>query len=221
MKSRVIIKSSRSGMTVILDPACDFEELLDEVTRKFKESARFWGNVQIALILEGRALTAQEELRIVNAITENSGIEVLCLIDQDANRIERCEKALNQKLMELSAATGQFYRGDLHRGESMESETSLVIIGNVYHGSRVTSRGSVIVLGELRGSVHAGVSGNLDAVVCAMEMAPLQIRIADAAMHCGEKGRRLGRGPMVASVEHGEISARPLTKFHFFAKDFI
>ena len=56
----------------------------------------------MALLLEGRELTAEEEFRIVNTITENSGIEVLCLIDNDLNRIERCEKALNQKLMELS-----------------------------------------------------------------------------------------------------------------------
>ena len=81
-------------MSVFLDPACTFEELLAEIAAKFKQSARFWGNVQMALILEGRELTAEEEFRVVNTITENSGIEVLCLIDQDANRIERCEKAL-------------------------------------------------------------------------------------------------------------------------------
>lgn len=61
-------------------------------------------------------------------------------------RVERCEKALNQKLMELSERTGQFYRGDLHRGESIESEASIVIIGDVRHGARVTAKGNIIVL---------------------------------------------------------------------------
>ncbi|MCD8370559.1 MAG: septum site-determining protein MinC [Clostridiales bacterium] len=215
MKSKVVIKSSRSGMTVILDPDCGFEELLGEVGRKFRESARFWGNVQMVLILEGRSLTAEEEMRIVNAITDNSGIEILCLIDNDANRIERCEKALNQKLMELSAATGQFYRGDLHRGETLESETSLVIIGDVCHGSRVTSKGNVIILGELRGTVHAGISGNRRAIVFAMEMAPVQIRISDVTMYAGEKRKRLGRGPMIACVEGGEICVKPVKKSIF------
>ena len=110
-------------------------------------------------------LTAAQEMQIVNTITENSGIEVLCLLDQDLERVERCEKALNQKLMELSERTGQFYRGDLHRGESIESEASIVIIGDVRHGARVTAKGNIIVLGELRGSVHAGVAGNREAVV--------------------------------------------------------
>lgn len=212
MKSRVVIKSSKSGMSVILDPDCTFEELLGEVASKFRESARFWGNVQMALMLEGRELTAEEEFLIVNTITDNSGIEVLCLIDRDANRIERCEKALNQKLMELSCQTGQFYKGDLRRGESIESETSIVIIGDVLHGSRVTAKGNIIVLGELRGTVHAGISGNEEAVVVALEMSPLQIKIASFGQHYGDKGRRLGRGPIVACVENGSISTKPLKK---------
>ena len=43
------------------------------------------------------------------------------------------------------------------------------------HGARVTAKGNVIILGDLRGTVTAGVAGNLDAVIMAFEMAPLQI----------------------------------------------
>lgn len=212
MKSRVVIKSSKSGMSVYLDPECTFEELLEEIAAKFRESARFWGNVQIALLLEGRELSAKEEVQVVNTITENSGIEVLCLIDHDANRIERCEKALNQKLLELSSQTGQFFKGTLHRGETLESEASIVIIGDVNHGARVTAKGNIIILGELKGSVHAGVSGNLDSVVVSMEMAPLQIKIADVSQHFGDKGKRLGKGPMIASVENCSICTKSMKK---------
>ena len=67
--------------------------------------------------LEGRPLSAEEEFQIVNTITENSQLQILCLLDTDAERIERCEKALNEKLMELSAQTGQFYRGTLKKRE--------------------------------------------------------------------------------------------------------
>lgn len=212
LKSKVVIKSSKSGMSVYLDPDCTFEELLEHIAAKFRDSARFWGNVQMALILEGRKVTAREEFEIVNTITENSGIEILCLIDQDANRIERCEKALNQKLMELSSQTGQFYKGDLHRGESLESEASIVIIGDVFHGARVTAKGNIIIIGELKGSVHAGVAGNEGAVVAALEMQPLSIRIASFGQHYGDKGRRLGRGPMIAHVENGNICVKQIKK---------
>jgi len=212
LKSKVVIKSSKSGMSVYLDPECTFDELLSEVENKFKESARFWGNVQLALLLEGRELTAKEEFDIINTITDNSGIEILCLIDQNTERIQRCERALNQKLMEMSSQTGQFFKGDLRRGETLESETSIVIIGDVGHGARVTAKGNIIILGELRGSVHAGVSGNHESVVSAMEMAPLQIKIADLGKHYGDKGRRLGKGPMVAYVEDCCICTKQMKK---------
>ena len=58
----------------------------------------------------------------------------------------------------------------------------------------------------------AGVAGNLDAVIMAFEMAPLQIRISDISSRFNERNKRLGRGPMLAFVENGEIQVRPLKK---------
>ena len=212
MRNAVVIKSSKAGMTVILDPDLPFGELLEAIGKKFRESARFWGSVQMTLTLEGRELTAAQEFAIVDTITKNSQIEVLCLLDTDAERIERCEKALNDKLMELNSQTGQFYRGTLKRGDCLESEASIVIIGNVDHGARVTAKGNVIVLGELKGTVTAGVSGNPQAVVMALDMAPLQIRIGDMSSRFNERNKRLGRGPMIALVEDGAIVMRSLKK---------
>ena len=212
MRNAVVIKSSKAGMTVILDPELPFGELLDAIGKKFSESARFWGSVQMTLTLEGRDLTAAQEFAIVDTITKNSQIEVLCLLDTDAERIERCEKALNDKLMELNSQTGQFYRGTLKRGDCLESEASIVIIGNVDHGARVTAKGNVIVLGELNGTVTAGVSGNPQAVVMALDMAPLQIRIGDMSSRFNERNKRLGRGPMIALAEDGAIVMRSLKK---------
>ena len=212
MRNAVVIKSSKAGMTVILDPELPFGELLEAIGKKFSESARFWGSVQMTLTLEGRDLTAAQEFAIVDTITKNSQIEVLCLLDTDAERIERCEKALNDKLMELNSQTGQFYRGTLKRGDCLESEASIVIIGNVDHGARVTAKGNVIVLGELKGTVTAGVSGNPQAVVMALDMAPLQIRIGDLSSRFNERNKRLGRGPMIALMEDGAIVMRSLKK---------
>ena len=170
MQDGIVIKSSKAGMTVILNPDLPFPDLLASIAKKFGDSARFWGNAQMTLTLEGRPLSAEEEFQIVNTITENSQLQILCLLDTDAERIERCEKALNEKLMELSAQTGQFYRGTLKRGDTLESEASIVIIGDVEHGARVTAKGNVIILGELKGTVTAGAAGNDQAVILAFSM---------------------------------------------------
>ena len=52
MRNAVVIKSSKAGMTVILDPELPFGELLDAIGKKFSESARFWGSVQMTLTLD-------------------------------------------------------------------------------------------------------------------------------------------------------------------------
>ncbi len=215
MKNTVVIKSNKAGMTVILDPEIPFEQLVSDVADKFGSSAKFWGSVQMTLTLSGREMTPEEEFRIVNTITGNSQIEVLCLLDQDLNRTRRCEKALNEKLMELSAATGQFYRGCLRSGETIDSETSIVVIGDVEQGARIVSKGNIVVLGDLYGSVHAGISGNEDAVVAAFEMAPSGLKIADFEAKCSDRGKRLARGPVMVSVQDGQIRIESMKKSFF------
>ena len=215
MKSRVVIKGNRAGMTVILDPEVPYQQLLGDIAAKFEESARFWGSVQMTLTLAGRPLTPEQEFQIVNVITDHSQIEILCLVDQDASRMRRCEKALNEKLMELSSMTGQFYKGCLRAGEHLESEASIVVIGDVEKGARVTARGNVVVLGDLRGSVTAGAAGNEDAVIAALDMVPTQVKIAGFAARFGDRGKRLGRGPVTVYAEKGELRVRSLKKSIF------
>ena len=221
MRNAVMIKGNKAGMSVCLDPELSFEEVLLAVEHKFKETAKFWGTAQMTLTLEGRILTADEEFQIVNTITENSGIEILCLIDSDANRIERCEKALNEKLMELSSNTGQFYKGHLRKGDVLESEASIVIIGDVDKGAKVAAKGNVIVLGSLKGTVYAGVAGNINAVIVAFEMAPDQVKISDLNFQKAGKGKILGRGPMMILVENGRICSEPIKKSFFSSLNFI
>ncbi|MGI6053585.1 MAG: septum site-determining protein MinC [Clostridium sp.] len=212
MQSSVVIKGSKAGMTVILNPEIPFEILMEDIGKKFRESAKFWGAAQMTLTLEGRTLTPQEELQIVDSITANSQLEILCLLDTDADRIARCEKALTERLMELQNRTGQFYRGTLRRGDLLESEASIVMIGDVERGARIVARGNVIVLGTLSGTIHAGAAGNENAVIAAMEMAPSQLRIAGISCAGNKKGKRLGRGPMIASLEEGILEIRSVRK---------
>ena len=49
MHNAVVIKSSKAGMNVIMDPGIPFDELLEAISKKFSESARFWGSVQMTL----------------------------------------------------------------------------------------------------------------------------------------------------------------------------
>jgi septum site-determining protein MinC len=115
--------------------------------------------------------------------------------------------------MELGNNTGQFYKGILRSGTSLEFETSAVIIGDVNHGARVVSKGNIIVLGSLKGTAFAGACGNTDAFVIALDMRPTQIRIADTIARSPDKPvKDEDKEPKIAFLEDGNIYIEPLSK---------
>ncbi|MGN0377192.1 MAG: septum site-determining protein MinC, partial [Suilimivivens sp.] len=65
MKNSVIIKSFPNGIVLHLDPEPAFQELLLEVSMKFKESRSFFKDAKMELSIKGRKLTDEEEKQIL------------------------------------------------------------------------------------------------------------------------------------------------------------
>ena len=80
MSQPVVLKSNPHGINLILDDRIPFQELLDEILHKFKESDKFFKNARIALSFEGRELSQEEELAIVDLISRNTSIDVVCIL---------------------------------------------------------------------------------------------------------------------------------------------
>ena len=79
----VVIKSNKYGITLFLDKDIPFEKLLEDIGEKFKSSANFFKGAQMALALEGRTLSKEEQLEVIRAIQDNSSLEILCVMEQD------------------------------------------------------------------------------------------------------------------------------------------
>ncbi len=80
-------------------------------------------------------------------------------------------------------------------------------MGDVNPGAEIIAAGSVVVWGRLRGLVHAGALGDVEAVICALELNPTQLRIADAIAIAPDE-RRAGVTPEKAAIRQGQIEAR-------------
>lgn len=76
------------------------------------------------------------------------------------------------------AGIGLFLRCTLKPGQSVRYGGDVCIMGDVETGAEVIAEGDVIVWGQLKGIVHAGVGGDDEAVVCALKMNPTQLGIA-------------------------------------------
>ncbi len=213
MRQPVIIKGNNYGLSVYLDPELPFSELMEQLASKFRDSARFFRGAKMALTFEGRSLTPEETNTAVNTICENSEIEISCVIDTDKAREAFFKRVVEEKAGEeggLPAGSGQFYKGTLRSGQVLEAEGNIVMLGDVNPGARIVAKGNIIVLGAMRGTAIAGLSGKRYAIVVALEMEPIQIRIGDIAARTG--GRKLGTGPRIAYLDMGKLRIEPLCK---------
>lgn len=213
MDNSVMIKGNQSGIIVVLDATIDFEELKEKIAEKFKSSSKFLGTASVAITFEGRDITTEEEREILDIISENSQLNVVCVIDLDEEKEKIFKRCLNDKLMELSNNTGQFYKGNLRSGQVLEFETSIIIIGDVNAGAKVISKGNIVILGSLKGNAFAGASGNQNCFVVALAMNPVQIRIGDIiARSPDDKGKELSKEAKIAYVENNNIYIESISK---------
>ena len=108
---------------------------------------------------------------------------------------------------EIPADAAKWVKGPLRSGVKITHQGSIVIQGDVNPGAEIIAGGSIIVWGRLRGIVHAGVDGDENMQVCALEMAPTQLRIADKIAVSPKKAKT--SFPEVARLIDGHIIAEP------------
>ncbi|MCP9825310.1 septum site-determining protein MinC [Synechococcus sp. EJ6-Ellesmere] len=70
-------------------------------------------------------------------------------------------------------------RGTLRSGDHLQVEGTALVLGDVNPGARVSAGGHVLVWGRLRGVAHAGCHGDPNARIVALQLRPLQLRIAE------------------------------------------
>ncbi len=213
MDNSVIIKGNNHGITVVLDAALEYNKLKAAVEEKFRDSSKFLGSAPVVLGFEGRALLPQQEKELLDIITASCELKVVCLVDSNEEREKQYEKTLQERLLDISGASGTFYKGNLRSGQALTFESSVIILGDVNPGASVTSKGNIIVLGSLKGQAFAGFGGNTNAFVLAIDMSPMQIRIADViARSPDEPAKEEGKEIKIAFLEEGNIYMEPISR---------
>lgn len=101
-------------------------------------------------------------------------------------------------------------RRTVRSGTLVEYDRDIVVLGDVNSGATVRAGGNVLVLGRLRGVVHAGAQGDEDAVILAFDLSPTQLRIAGHIAIAPERAGADSR-PEVAVVREGAILIEPWT----------
>lgn len=200
-----------------MDDQIPYEELLGDIAAKFKDADSFFKDAAVAISLEGRNLTENEEREVLDTITQNSRLKILCLMGRDENKNLKFLGIQNNLSFQKDENCGQFYRGTLRDGQSLETEHSIIILGDVCAGSCVYSAKDIVILGSLTGEVQAGAGGSLNHFVVALEMHPCSLKIGSLKYEAlPEKTpiwkRKQKSTPKIAYTYNGEILMESITK---------
>lgn len=211
MSSSVKIRGSKHGISVKLDNGTSYEDIKQDIASEFSAAGKFLGEEKLAVCFEGKYLTDQQQEELVDIIHQNCNVHIVCIVDQNAEQDKKFQKTVHDTMMEFDASTGQFYKGHLRSGQVLEFEQSVIIIGDVNPGASIISKGNIVILGSLRGTAYAGASGKKNCFIVAMDMQPIQLRIADVFARASDNSKGAAE-PRIAFVKEENIYIEPLTK---------
>jgi septum site-determining protein MinC len=170
-KSHITIKGIKEGLVFLFDDQCDFVTLLDELHAKLdKHVQQFTGPIVHIFIKLGSRQLEEEDKERIRTILRRQGNLLIQSIESDPPQVDPNLK-ITPSLYTMS--------GIVRSGQTLEFEGHLLLLGDVNPGGSIRCSGDVYVMGALRGTVHAGIAGDQEAIIAASLMKPTQLRIAD------------------------------------------
>ena len=175
MKNCVSINLKKNENIIKLNEDASQEEIIESLKKKLNELKKLYKDEKTPIKVIGKALK-NKEIDEIQTLVKN-------YIDVDVDFESPKELGLHniKKTFKREIATSEtkFHRGSLRSGQKLESQGSIVILGDVNSGAEVIASENIVVLGALRGLAHAGAKGNKEAIIAAGLLDTVQIRIAN------------------------------------------
>lgn len=211
----VTIKSFPSGITLHLDPNAEFDKVLSEIETKFEESRKFFKNAKVALNIEDRIVSDEEEKLIIKAINDHTDLDLLCLVGKNPETERKFVKALKRVESQRDDNNARIYVGNVDAGEIVECEGSLIILGDICKEAAAVASEDVIVIGTIAGQAYAGNGGKKDSIIIAMQLEPELLSIAGVKQRVKVKngfGRKNKYSPIVIRLVEGKMAPDSITE---------
>jgi septum site-determining protein MinC len=210
MQQLIAIKGGREGLRLQLDEAAPWSDVLEALRKQLARGTNFFNGAQVTIDVGDRPL-GDDEFTVLMALMQEHGLrpETLSSTARESRDVARsagvATRAVTRSIAEQDdRGEALFVARTVRSGQVLRHYGHITILGDVNAGSEVIAGGNVLVWGRLRGTVHAGALGDRGSVICALELAPTQLRIADLIARTPEGGA--GRFPEVARVEEDHIS---------------
>jgi septum site-determining protein MinC len=214
------IKGLRDGLLITIGNG-EWAALQSALLEQIHTQGAFFQGARVALDVGSQILRVNELVALRDRLSDR-GVSLWAVLSESpttektaqllglATRISkpRPEETRQFAVDDLGNATALFLTKTLRSGMRIEFPGHVVVVGDVNPGAEIVAGGNVLVWGRVRGMVHAGAKGDTSAYICALDLSPTQLRIADevSAMLKPQKEPR----PEIASLnEDGKLQSAP------------
>ncbi len=214
---QVSIKGTSNGLVVTLGKEGELDTLLSELTGRLAATGAFFKGGRVAVEVGERRLNAGD-IRTIQTLLDRSEVNLWAVISNNEHTLAAAERLGLETRLHTPTPTapspvaadessqGVLLRQTLRSGQTVHHPGHVVIIGDVNPGAEIVAGGDVVIWGRLRGVVHAGAMGDDEAMVCALSLAPPQLRIGHHIARSPEgKKNHSPNQPETASVQGGKI----------------
>lgn len=227
MDDSITLKGIKHGLLVTVKSDGKWSDVTSRLTTLIDAQGSFFKGAQVTLSLGPRDLRYQDLANVQQALAKREVALLAVLTESVETNGAALKLGLKTDLTEIElqgngvevlplrpppidpeerGTPGVLIKRTVRNGRTVHSEGHVVVLGDVNAGAVITAGGDVVVWGKLRGTVHAGVYGDEAAVVCALDLAPTQLRIAGYITISPEERRRKPK-PEKALVRNNRIEA--------------
>ena len=201
MKNCVSINLRKNEILIKISDEAEQQEIIDNLRKKISELKKMYKNEKTPIKVTGKVLKNKEIDQIQELIKSNIDVE----IDFDMPKSLGLSSITRTFNKEIAISETKFHKGSLRSGQKMESEGSLVILGDVNSGAEIMASDNIVVLGALRGLAHAGAKGNKQAIISAGLLDTVQIRIANIVKEIDRDEEPLHKQAYVSIIDDNII----------------
>lgn len=174
-KSCVSIILRKNEIVIKISEEAEQKDILYSLKKKLPELKKLYKDEKTPIKVTGKVMKNREIDEIQRLIKDQIDVEIEFDMPK-ALGLSSIRRAFDQ---EIAISETKFHRGSLRSGQKLETEGSIVIIGDVNSGAEVIASDNIVVLGNLRGLAHAGAKGNKKAIIAAGLLDTVQIRISN------------------------------------------
>ena len=219
MNTSLTVKGIQNGLLITL-PTGEWSTVSELLLTTVAAQDEFFRGARLAIQVDDRTLGAAELGSMRSTLAEHEVTLWAILSSSEATQSAAADLGLSKDLeprrtedddipvdTQLPGEDAVLLQRTLRSGHSVRHPGHVVVIGDVNPGAEIIAGGHVLVWGRLRGVVHAGAAGEESAMVCALDLAPTQLRIAG---HITISPSRRGKPkPERAFIRDDQLVAEP------------